>query len=56
MKWLRILAVMIVCIAAVAAFAYPFRRDPVGPLAGKALIGAEAEYPADIWIFRAAPR
>jgi hypothetical protein len=48
---LKRLAQVLVAILILAAVVYPFRRDPIGPLAGKRLTGEVAsETPAD-WSF-----
>ena len=50
MKILKILVGTIAALLVLAAILYPFRRDPIGMLAGKALSGVEVAYPAS-WDF-----
>jgi hypothetical protein len=49
-KVLRILAGVLLALAIGAGLAYSQRTDPIGPVAGRALSGAEAAYPPD-WGF-----
>lgn len=48
MKFLKYAGIGLGIVLLVAALGYPFRRDPIGPLAGKQLSGSEAPYP-DSW-------
>jgi len=50
MKILKRIGQLLLALVVLAAIAYPLRRDPIGPLAGKRLSGEEAAYPAD-WSF-----
>ena len=48
LKWLGI---GVAALAILAAVAYPFRRDPIGPLSGKELTGAVVEARVSDWSF-----
>ncbi len=50
MTILKRIGQVLLAIVVLAAIAYPFRRDPIGPLAGKQLTGTEAAAPDD-WSF-----
>ena len=50
MKILKVVAGAIALLLVLAAILYPFRRDPIAMLAGKALTGTEAAYPTS-WDF-----
>ncbi|MCP5056460.1 MAG: nitroreductase family deazaflavin-dependent oxidoreductase [bacterium] len=51
MTILKRIAQVVLILAVLAAVAYPFRRDPLGPIAGKQLSGVEVSgWPAD-WSF-----
>lgn len=51
MKILKRIGQAILVIAILLAIAYPFRRDPIGPLAGKALTGERMTQTPDDWGF-----
>lgn len=50
MKVLRVVGLVFAGLIVVAALAYQFRTDPIGPLAGKRLSGEEKPFPKD-WAF-----
>ncbi len=50
MKILRILVRALAALLVVAALAWFFRSNPIGPISGRQLTGTEASYPAD-WSF-----
>lgn len=50
MRVLRVIGLVLVGLVVVAALAYQFRTDPIGPLAGKRLSGEERPFPSD-WAF-----
>lgn len=50
MKFLKYLGITIGALAVVAGIAWLLRTDPIGPLSGKMLSGAEQPYPDD-WSF-----
>lgn len=50
MKILRILGWVLLALTVVAGVAWLFRGDPLGPVSGRALRGAEVAYPSD-WAF-----
>jgi len=50
MKILKAIGGTLLCLVLLAAILYPFRRDPIGMLAGRQLTGPEAAYP-ESWDF-----
>ncbi len=50
MRVLRIVGFVFISLIIVAALAYQFRTEPIGPLAGKRLSGEERPFPSD-WTF-----
>ena len=50
MRVLRIVGFVFMSLIVVAALAYQFRTDPIGPLSGKRLSGEERPFPRD-WTF-----
>ncbi len=51
MKIIKRIAQLLLVIAALAAIAYPFRRDPIGPLAGKEVTGERVPFSPEDWTF-----
>lgn len=51
MKIVKRIGQGILVIAILLAVAYPFRRDPIGPLAGKAVTGERVAKTPDDWSF-----
>ena len=51
MKILKRLGIGLLVLLVLAAVAYPFRRDPIGPIAGRALTGERMSFTPDDWRF-----
>ncbi len=57
MKFLKYLGIALGALVVIAGAAWLLRTDPVGPLSGKMLSGAEQPYPPeDIWLFQISAR